>query len=681
MSQKCIISSVVEDLKKKLLSGKLSTDEISKLLPQEKAELKVLLEEFVTEKLGVKISDKEMSQIDKYAKVIDEYQKKLGDNLGNPQFYKQNIDFLKSKEIMNNYISSLNPSSKTRVWTGTIGSGVMLLSLKSPILNIGSNAEVGITEAIVRRLANRRIKGTDNQLAKDFVKMNRAIFRQTGFDLSRMTALGNNDIIIGEKVAHSQGNGVTGAIGRTVENVVFDYSLGRPDVFFASNHFADSVNLGSLSMAKGDKAKAREFMLDSMLVEPKTAEGGILRNQGILDAQVATWTNKTWASTLSSGIRQTLNSVTGDARLGDYVFPFVKTGSNVIATGIDYAGGGIPKALFKLVKTLKSGEKMSDEVAKNIIRDVVRSGIGIGAALIITNFVDESDFMGAYDPTRAQIETLKNSTTNSIKLFGKWVSTDWLGPLAIPITAMMYAKKYGKKGGAEAVFQYVSGTGSQALNIPGVADIYDTVKSVVFKQNQTLDEMGGNTINYVVSQASSRLIPSIFSDVAKAIDPYDRKTSGVDAVLTKIPGASYLLPAKQDIFGEKIQNEPGWSSLLFGSRVKTAKDDNIVQELDRVSKSVDKGINFTDWSKSSSKSLDQFKQSVGDVKFNQAKTEYGKNLKQKLDTLIKNSTYKNLSDEDKLKEINGKDTETIDQIYKKYGFKYKSATNKLPSGL
>ena len=194
--------------------------------------------------------------------------------------------------------------------------------------------------------------------------------------------------------------------------------------------------------------------------------------------------------------------------------------------------------------------------------------------------------------------------------------------------------------------------------------------------------MGGDTLNYIVSQATSRLIPSIFADISKAIDPYARKTSGVDAALTKIPFASQLLPAKENIFGEKIQNEPWWSTMMFGSRIKTAKDNNIIQELDRVSTAVDKNVSFTDWKKSSSATLTQFKEKVGDTKFNQARTEYGQNLKQKLDTLIKNPVYKKLSDEDKLKVINDKDTDAMDQIFKKYGFKYKKpSTTKIPSSL
>ena len=171
---------------------------------------------------------------------------------------------------------------------------------------------------------------------------------------------GSGERVLGETI-HAQGEGSIRATGRVIEDVVFKWLMGAPDVAFASAHFADSVNLNSLKLSKGDVKLAKELMADAMRLEPKTPKGEILRAQGILDAQKATWTDDSWASKASLGIRKIFNNLSGDYRLGDYLFPFVKTPANVLSTGMDYAGLGIPKALIKTVKAFKSGELKSKE--------------------------------------------------------------------------------------------------------------------------------------------------------------------------------------------------------------------------------------------------------------------------------------------------------------------------------
>lgn len=670
----CIIPERAAELKASLQNGEIDAEAITKLLPEEKAALKTILENIVTEELGIKVSPEEVKEINKLSEKIDNAQKELGGDVGNPLKEKENIDFFLAKKKMDDYIQSRTPSNRLKVTTGTIGRGMMLFSLKSPILNIGSNVEIGLAEALSRRASGLQLKGADNKLAVQFVKMANKVYQKTGYDLSRMIAI--NDIggggarVLGEMV-HSQGPGKIRKAGRIIEDIVFKQLMGAPDVAFSSAHFADSVNLNALKLAEGDQKKAAEIMLDAMRLEPQTPEGTILREQGIMDAQKATWTDTSWASRVSEGIRKILNQVSGDIRAGDYLLPFIKTPANVIATGMDYAGLGIPKAAFKAYNAFKTGDLKSKQVMTSISRDLVRSGFGLVGAVLIASTLDDDDFVGAYDPKRAQIESLRNSNYNAIRVGDKWISTDWLGPLSIPVTAMMYARKYGDTG-AERTFQYSKGVLASALNIPGVGDIYDAVKTNAYKKNQSLEEMTGETTNYISSEVYSRLIPSFFSDVAKAVDPKVRQSvKGVESIKAKIPFLSKTLPPKLNIFGEEIIGEPAISDILFGARVKTSRETDLIREISNVSNSTDRGISFTDWDKSTSKQLAQFKKKVGDDKYKEAKVYYGQELKKLLNTETNKSSYKKLSDEEKLKIINDQDTEAINKIFKRYGFKYK----------
>lgn len=679
---------MVTRMKEQLSRGEMKPEDVAKLLPEERAALKSILEEFVSDKLGVKVSKQEVEAIRTKAEKIDKAQQKLGDDLGNPSKLQENIDFFKAKREMEDYLLSHDPAPKLRVLTGTIGRGMMLASVKSPILNIGSNIEVGFTEALARRLSGGGIKGADNKLALDYMKMVNQVYQKTGYDISRMTDLKDSgsmgERVLGQTV-HSQGPGATRKVGRAIEDVVFKQLMGAPDVAFSSAHFADSVNTGAMKMAKGDTKIAKEIMTDSMRIQPLTPEGEILRAQGVLDAQTATWTNSSWATKFSEGTRKIVNDLSGDARLGDYIFPFVRTPSNVIATGLDYAGLGALKALGKTYKAFKTGDLKNPAYIRSMSRDLVRSGLGIAGALAITGTLSDDDFVGAYDPQRAQIEGLRNSKDNSIRVGGKWISTDWLGPLSVPVTAIMYARKYGKDT-KDKPLQYLYGMGSAVSKLPVIDEIVRGVRQYQYNKVQSADDLASSAAEYVVGEAKSRLVPSIISDVAKAVDPTVRDTSGGMLGLNKVKGGipflSKTLPAKTDVFGKPIKGESAISDILFGARVKTDKESAIIKEISKVSENLDKGITFTDWDKSSGKTLAQFKEKVGKEKYMEAKIKYGQELKAQLEKTLNDPRYKRLSDEDKLKVINGKDQDAMDKIFKQYGFRYRSTpTLKLPKNL
>ena len=671
--KKCIPKNIADDLRAKLENGEITPAKILELLPEEKAVLKTLLEGVVTKELGVSVSSEEITKISKISKKIDKAEKSLGNDLGSPTKIKEHIDFFKAKAEMDKYIQSRIPSNKLKVLTGTIGRGMMLASIKSPVLNIGSNIEVGFSEALSRRIANGVLKGTNKKLATDFVKMANKIYQETGYDISRMSTIydsGYGGTRVLGNVVHSQGKGKIRKVGRLIEDVVFKQLMGAPDVVFASAHFADSVNLNARKMAKGNMKKAEKLMNDSMRLNPLTSEGKALREQGILDAEVATWTDSTWASKTSLGIRKILNEVSGDLRAGDYLLPFIKTTANVISTGMDYAGVGIPKAMFKVVNMMKTGDIKNQQAWSGAIRDVTRSGLGLTLGLIIASSLDDDDFIGAYDPSRAQIEQLKNSNYNAFRVGDKWISTDWLGPLSVTVSAMMYARKYGKTG-AEKTFQYGKGVLSSAQSIPGISDIYDYVRTSSYSKNKTLEEATGETGTYLIDQVSSRLIPSILNDFARGTDKFERKTSkGVEALKAKIPGLRQTLPVKRDIFGNEILSEPMLSRILFGSRVKTAREDKLVSEVDEVSIFTGKAINFTNWDKTSGKKIGQFKDVVGVKEFNKAKVQYGKELYKLLDDTINSGEYEDASYEEKLKLINKLDTEATETIFYDFNFEY-----------
>lgn len=633
----------------------------------DKASKSVMFQDIASEKLGVSVSAKEIGMIHAQAKRIEKAANKVANSVGDPAKFEENMAFFKELKQMDDMLNSMTPAPKLRVATSTIGRGMMLASVKSPILNIGSNLEVGMTEKIARLIAIRS-KNASTDLAKQYRNMVNKIYNETGYDLTRMTSLADTGSA-GERVlvdvTHSQGKGAVRATGRVIEDIVFKNLMGKPDVMFAARHFADSAGRLATRMADGNAKKAKLLMKDAMRIEPYTPEGMIIRQQSILDAQVATWTNESWASKASLGLRKILNNLSGDYRLGDYFMPFVKTPANVISTGLDYAGAGYFKGAVKLVKAIRAGELGEKQVVQDITRDMVRAGLGTAGAFILASQFKPDDFVGAYDPGRKQIEQLRNSRDNVVRIGDSWVSLDWFGPLAVPMTAMLYAKKYGN-----GITGYLQGTGSAAMMIPGVEDIYDLYKNYSetgYKQGQSTEEAVVEAGKFVSGEFASRAIPSIMSDIAKMSDPYQRENN----LISKIPLLSHTQKAKRNVFNEQIKSNNPIYTLLFGSRVQNDRETKAVTEIVRVMRKTGSNISFTDWNTTSSTKVAQFAKRLGDKKFEKAKNEYGQNLKNELTKLTSSGEYKKLSDEDKLSKLKTIDDKVRTGVFRKYNFVYK----------
>jgi hypothetical protein len=642
----------------------------------------IFLEDLVADKLGISVSGKEVAIISEKAAKIDAARQALGSDLGNPAKANEIVAFFEAKKNMDDYLLGLMPANKLRVLTGTIGRGMMLASVKSPIINIGTNLQLGVAEAISRRIGNGKFGGGNTDLAVSYIKLVNRVYTKTGYDISRMTHLadtGRSGSRLLDDVTHSEGPGFIRGAGRIVEDVVFKNLMGAPDIAASSIHFADAAGIHASVLAKGDKGLAREYMRDAMRIEPLTRQGEAVRTAAILDAQTATWTNASWASRTSEGIRRVLNDVSGDARVGDFLLPFVKTPANVIATGINYSGITLPAHAVRIVRNVRNGDVGTMEFRKNI-QGVVRAGFGLTVAYLIAAQIADEDFVGAYDPKRKQIEELRGAGNyNAVRIGGKWVSVDWLGPLSVPFTGMMYARKYGDGFSFNTAWQYTVGVGSNVGRLPGVQDIYESLAETgkQFGEGKDLREAGGAMVDYTLEQLYSRLIPSGFGDLAKVIDPVQRT-----GPLGRIPVLSKTAPARTNVFEEELQGESAWIDILFGARVKKDRETPLVAELSKVSRDTGKGLSFTDWDKSSSKQLTQFKEKVGPEKFEVAKKKYGQELKKGLEAALKNPNYKQLTPEDKLKAIAQEDSEAMDLIFKQYGFKYKEEkTNPLLKGI
>jgi hypothetical protein len=408
--------------------------------------------------------------------------------------------------------------------------------------------------------------------------------------------------------------------------------------------------------------KALEIFKDSLRLEPMTLDGAIVKAESIADAEKATWTNKTWASKVSLKFRDWLNNATGDFQLGYWTNPFVKTQANVLQFGIDSSVFGFGQPLYKLKSALAARKDMTLTDAQrakplqDVIRLAIRAGMGTTLSLALAALIPPDDFIGAYEQlTQKQRDMMgiKKGVYNAVKIGGHWISLDYFGALGSGFVGMMYARKYGKNL-PDMAYQYARGAGAQALNVPGIAnflELYTSLTDALKKDTEAglkgLSIDGFNTV-------SGRVIPGILSTVAKATDTSERqmnKKNWLDRTKAGLPGLRQTLPAKvNQLTGQKIQSEGFVSNMLFGSRVKTANESRLIDEISRLDK-----LGFApaigDIERSSER-VKGLKAQLSPAAYQNALKYYGQQYGKSASRLIATSEYKRAAADDKQDMLN-----------------------------
>jgi len=666
------------ETKKDILTRIKKLDELGALNPENTDQF---LQDLVAVQLGVTIRPEEAQKIAEFSKRLDELSSETTE-WGTPT-----IEYFKARRETENYLDSLVPNSQLRVGTSIIGRGSMLLSFKSPFLNIISNSVQAFTQATEKRLANRKLSGANGGAALKYINFVRKVYAETGYDVSRMESLVSERKVLGEEYLHSQGSGVVRKVGRFYEDLVFKKLMGAPDVAFSAIAFADSANIASqkLAMAEGyagqaAKDRALAIFKDATRIDPLSPQGQMVRDQARADAEYATYTNDSVYSDVALGIRKLFNSIQPDLRIGDQMMPFVKTPANVIGAGLDSSGITIAPSvairMVKMLKAIKSGDTFdvaSKENFKGFGRQMIRAGLGTTFAFLISGLFEPEDFIGEYPTSEKerQLLDLGNATTNSVKIGGKWISLDYFGVIGSPLVGMLYAKKYGNNL-PNTIYQYAKGVGIQSAKIPGFSQFYDTVKSVkeaVPNNTDTIEQNIGDVIGLAIDYARSRTIPGVVYDIAKGTDTVDRKTSKDDPlsrVKSAIPFLRQTLPVRETVLGEAKDTEGLVSTLLFGSRIKTASDSKVVQELQRLDRTGNLP-SIGDVTKTSDR-VKTLKNHLSEEEFNEAISTFGRWLREDIEELMSDPYYLDASDEYKKKDIERVRENALEDMLEEYGY-------------
>ena len=204
-----------------------------------------------------------------------------------------------------------------------------------------------------------------------------------------------------------------------------------------------------------------------------------------------------------------------------------------------------------------------------------------------------------------------------------------------------------------------------------------------------LDVSGGNAsyLNLLSRLITQKIKGS--SDVSRKLGTGYGETSGFDLIaqFTRYklsPNASFLVDAvaKENAIGEKKTIKQSvidrFKPLFANSVVELLKSDTDGKFGFALTSLFGAGLNTyssstsTDWGESTGKELTQFKEKVGADKFKEANDTFNKRYDEWFQGIVKNSTYQNLSDDDKRALLSSAKEDIKAKIFKEYRFSYKT---------
>lgn len=659
-----------------------------------------LIQEGVEIKLGARLTGDEVKKLviasENISKFLDG-----NNNLSPEAFDKNGVPTKEFGEAYKNYqqtINSVNPSSFGTKLVSTLNAN-LLFNTKSGLTNVISNTGFALTGSADRTLEF----GTPYKMDRAFREAIEDVkfFSQYGFDATRSMNIDAGVNSLGETMnAFNMDGNIVEKIAGQYNDLVYKQLLSTPDQFYAAFAKRDTIYRQARNeIVKSNpniKVDSDQFnkifedtVKDALSLNPLTPTGSELKKVGIAEANRVTFQQQSELSKFSIQTRKNLDELAkkgimflgisediADAfKLGTYAVPFAMTPANVINVGLDYSG--IKTAFLILTKGLINGIKNAKDraTANQIILDfakdieISKPAVGIAASFAIASLISPDDYIGRYptDPDERRLIELGRASENSLRVnIGgqeKWVSLDYLGPIAAPLIGILELKKKPDLTVGQMALALAVGSGLQLTKLPvieGISDLLQTGSKMIsdtINQEYSAQEFAKDMLNGLTGFIAARSVPSIIGDIGEATDEVkrDAKTGvysiggiNLDPFVIKIPEIAGILegrealPTKVDVFGQEIKTE-GFSQILFGSRVKTPSEDKVVLELEKM-RSEGETKTPTDYI---GKKAQQY-YNIPDDKIPEEKTAYGNQVYDAYKETIQSSDWNSLTLDEKI---------------------------------
>lgn len=402
-------------------------------------------------------------------------------------------------------------------------------------------------------------------------------------------------------------------------------TLGAADKPFYNASFARSLydQAGASAINAGRNGDSK-FIQN--LVNSPTSQ--MLAN-ATKDAETATFKNKNMLSDVASSFKQKAGP------LGDIVAPFTGVPSSIAGQIVAYSPIGLIKGALNAGKVV-AGQvpELQRQAAQEIGRGVMGTGlIGIGAYLASKGLITGQP----KDAQESRQWQLQGKQANSILVNGKWRAIGSIGPeFLVSLAGAKAQQELSPNGG---------GVGALAAGV-GKDFLSQTFLQGVQGPLNALTDPARYAQQYAQGQIASG-IPNIVKDTAKAFDPLARQTNSIgDAIKSGIPGVRNTLLPQRDALGQPIKQQPTGAGAfldLFNSKTPI-NNDPVISELSRLN---DTGNNATPSKLGKAQTINGVKTTLTPEQLDAFNGTSGLQVKQALNSLIKDPNYLKLSDQDK----------------------------------
>ena len=427
------------------------------------------------------------------------------------------------------------------------------------------------------------------------------------------------------------------------ERFVFNL-IGAGDQPFYYGAKARSIQSQAIAQAmnKGLKGTEAKKFIDDLVASP-TDE--MLKN-AVDDAEVAVFQNPTELGRIARGVQRM------GGGLGEIVVPFAKTPAAVAMQILNYSPVGVLRGLGTAIAAGRDFSQIQRQFSLAMGRGITGSAVlGFGSWLYGKDRVSLGFPRDERERTQWELE---GKQPNSIKVGDKWRQAHLLGPLGLMIIWGGHIRNFYDETGSTSVT--ANATEAMVRSASGIAKTF-TEQTFVRGVESALglitdpERNWERSVRVLLGPFGPSAIPTIISDVARAIDPHQRRTGRglrgiiVEGAMARIPGLRQQLEPRIDVAGEKVVRRGTPLEIMIDpSRPLEAKTSPVINELARLS-AADYKVTPTDFGgRHGFKSLTPEQNTLLEQKA-------GQRLFRALNKLVVSAEYQTMSDEEKAETI------------------------------
>lgn len=422
-------------------------------------------------------------------------------------------------------------------------------------------------------------------------------------------------------------------------------NMGAQDRPFYYSQLRTSLNELATVEGKNMGLKGRELRahVDKTMADPSMDMMQIAKNE----ADRAVLAQDTGLSKVAGGLRQSVDRMDPGItktilKTGiETTMPFTGVPSAFVSRVIDFTPAG---PLKLAADRLFFKKEISQRDFSNALAEATT---GTGVMWLGSELAKNGQLSGPYpnDPKEQARWKAEGITPNSIKIGGKWVSLNYLGPSGMLLNAGARAHESAANGG-----NALSNVGAAAGGMPKDLTQQSFLQGVS-NAVSAVNDPGRYLNNYLNSQAGS-IIPTIINDIGNATDSQQRdRNNPIDAVKSRLPVVRTSLPESIDVFGNKLKATSNPVDRMINPlRPSNERQNDVFSEINRLH---GQNVDVMPTNLDKTQSFDGVKVPLTDAQRKQLQTSVGQNTQKLWGEAMKSDEYKALSDDGKKKMLDG----------------------------